>query len=269
LLLLEGCAEVPVERKPVPNWEEWKVENAHKLVHPMGFEARFVDLILSRIPIIDPSDIIPQFDFVDDRGRARRVDFMIVNEEKGYLLPVELDGFRKSDDHAESKHWNDFLERQNALVSSFGVVLRYSNAQMFNNGVTVRAEIAKTLSIQSSKKYAEAYVEAAIESVAMSAVAGVKTLETLNGIGGKRVSPHGNPPPRTHARQGGVGRRSTPQAAILKVAEKRGRFGWGFVGVVAASFFGLGVLANTSGTGLSTLTDRYAVWTQARTISLR
>lgn len=139
------------DRSQHPHWAAWKRTNAEKLLHPAGFEEKFVDLVLTRIPSIKPSDVIPQFAFKDDRGRNRRIDFVILNDEKGYLLPIELDGASKDDVRTQ---WTDFLERQNSLIGSFGTVLRYSNAKMFNNPNSIIREISEHLAIQAASRLA-------------------------------------------------------------------------------------------------------------------
>lgn len=132
------------------DWAVWKRQNAKKLQHPAGFEEKFVDLVLSRIPGLAPSEVVPQFGFVDNRGRSRRIDFVIVNRDKGYLLPIELDGDRKD---ALGCEWSDFLERQNSLLASFGIVLRYSNAKMFNNPDAIIREISEHLALQQAARF--------------------------------------------------------------------------------------------------------------------
>ena len=158
-------------------WTEWKRTNADKLSHPMGFEERFVELVLERVALIEPRDVQPQYHFVDEDGRPRRVDFMIRNDARGYMLPIELDGAAKDQ---TGREWSDFLFRQNALVRSFGVVLRYSNAQMFNNAGSIVDEISRVLAIQAASKDTRDYVSKAVESVVEDAMAGARTLQTIN-----------------------------------------------------------------------------------------
>lgn len=139
------------DAEDVESWARWKHANAAKLIHPAGFEEKFVDLVISQIPGISPQDVIPQFSFKDERGKNRRIDFVILNNEKGYLLPIELDGASKDDVRAK---WTDFLERQNALIGSFGTVLRYSNAKMFNNPGAIVREISEHLAVQAAARIA-------------------------------------------------------------------------------------------------------------------
>lgn len=132
-------------------WAVWKRANAKKLLHPADYEEKFVDLVLSRVPGLKPDDVIPQFAFKDNGGGNRRIDFVILNEDKGYLLPIEVDGRSKDD---VSSQWTDFLDRQNALIGSFGTVLRYSNAKMFNNSNAIIREISDHLANQAAAKVA-------------------------------------------------------------------------------------------------------------------
>ncbi|TGQ72999.1 MULTISPECIES: hypothetical protein [unclassified Mesorhizobium] len=82
----------------IHDWAEWKSVNAHKMKHPADFEQRFVDLILAKVPGLDPDDVSAQYEFVDDTGRHRRIDFAIRNAAKGYDLMIELDGASKDTD---------------------------------------------------------------------------------------------------------------------------------------------------------------------------
>ncbi|QFT13513.1 DUF559 domain-containing protein [Vibrio sp. THAF190c] len=126
-------------------WKDWKQKYKDEIWHIAGFEEAFVDNILSRLPVIEPKDVIPQFKFYDDQGKTRYIDFLIANEAKGYMLPIELDGLAKDQNH---KDWGDFLKRQNALVTKFGIVLRFTNKQMFNDSHDVINKIQQTLSLQ-------------------------------------------------------------------------------------------------------------------------
>lgn len=50
-------------------WEEWKKFHHFKIQHIAGFEEKFVDTVLSQIPLISPEDVIPQYHFIDHRKR--------------------------------------------------------------------------------------------------------------------------------------------------------------------------------------------------------
>ena len=123
-------------------WTEWKLENAEKLAHVAGFEAEFVDRILSRIPEIEPADVTAQHEFIDESGRTRRVDFAIRNRADGSNLMIELDGASKDTDSAR---WKDFLARQNSVVLRYGAILRFSNRCMFDRPAEVVATIRRGL----------------------------------------------------------------------------------------------------------------------------
>ncbi|WP_394145696.1 hypothetical protein [Vibrio atypicus] len=130
------------------NWASWKQKYKKELWHIAGFEEIFVDKVLSQIPQITPSDVTPQYRFVDSTGKSRYIDFIIINKAKGYLLPIELDGFSKDKRHVE---WIDFLKRQNDLITQFGIVLRFSNKQMFDDPIDIVRKIQQTLKLQSEK----------------------------------------------------------------------------------------------------------------------
>ncbi|WP_170985025.1 hypothetical protein [Roseomonas sp. AR75] len=156
-------------------WSEWKRLNEGKIAHPYGYEEKFVDTVLRQIPGLDPCDVIPQYRFVCDKGINRRIDFMIVNKHKGYSLPVELDGAEKGE--ARNK-WSDFLERQNAIVRSFGTILRYSNLKMLNDPDFIAREIEEIMSVQAAHKRASDSRRGIIEIVGSTSKSSGSGLET-------------------------------------------------------------------------------------------
>lgn len=133
------------------DWQQWKYINKEKIQHIAGYEEKFVDEILSKIPEITPDDVIPQYHFTDSKNGNRYIDFMILNKSKGYSLPIELDGYSKLKNQIYEK-FNDFLERQNDLIQQFGIVLRYTNKKAFNQTHTVITEIRQALKDQATQK---------------------------------------------------------------------------------------------------------------------
>lgn len=141
---------------PDSTWSSWKKRYAEQIKHVAGFEEKFVDLVLSKVSEIKPTDVIPQFNFKDSKGGNRYVDFMIINEEKNYKLPIELDGYSKMVGNGNQYHkFNDFLERQNAMIQEFGLVLRYTNKKMLNESKEIISEIRNTLKMQERKQSTE------------------------------------------------------------------------------------------------------------------
>ena len=118
---------------PFENWQQWKYHYRKELWHPVGYEEQFVDMVLSQITIITPSDVIPQWHFVDEMGGNRYVDFVIINEAKGYNLAIELDGLTKLQDgvgNLDYRKYGDLWLRQNDLMGKVGMLLRFTNQQM-------------------------------------------------------------------------------------------------------------------------------------------
>lgn len=110
-------------------------------------------MVLSQIPNLSPNDVIPQYHFKDNNNGNRFVDFMIINKSKNWLLPIELDGYAKMIGTGEEYHrFNDFLERQNIIINTFGLVLRYSNNKMRYQPQEVINEIIQTLNKQTQTK---------------------------------------------------------------------------------------------------------------------
>lgn len=128
------------------SWIDWKQKYKKELYHDHGFEERFVDDILRNLDNVMPSDVIPQYHFIDDKNHNRYIDFVIINKAKGYFLPIELDGTQKDQTHDK---WMDFLYRQNSMITQFGIVLRFTNTQMFNQPKYVIEKIQATLLAQS------------------------------------------------------------------------------------------------------------------------
>lgn len=153
-----------------PQWVRWKRVNADKMKHIANYEEKFVDLVLSQIPMLSPGDIIAQYQFQDRKGIKRRIDFMIINPSKGYLLPIELDGHKKTEEAPTSADWTDFLERQNAIVASFGTILRFSNLKMLNSPAEVIRQVSEALAIQTADKAANDSRSSVIERLAAASV---------------------------------------------------------------------------------------------------
>lgn len=146
------------------DWQAWKFKNRDKIKHIVGYEEKFVDEILSKIPEITPSDLFAQFPFKDHRGHNRYIDFMIFNREKGYQLPIELDGYSKIN-NKEYRVFNDFLERQNDLIQQFGIVLRYTNKKAFRHQDAVRNEIRNALRLQANRQITEQLKQTQIQAL--------------------------------------------------------------------------------------------------------
>lgn len=138
------------------NWQQWKEINRDKIQHIVGYEERFVDEILCRIPEITPADVIAQYHFKDNQEGNRYIDFMIKNDAKGYCLPIELDGYDKINNKGYER-FNDFLERQNDLIKLFGMVLRYTNKKAFLEQEKVISEISQALQIQADRQVTEQF----------------------------------------------------------------------------------------------------------------
>ncbi len=128
-------------------WKEWVLKHAEEMAHIADFEARFVLEILSKIPEVDPDDLIPQYPFYDAQKKLRRIDFLILNPEKGFALAIELDGYSKIQCYSD---WEDLFVRQNALLGSLNcMLLRYANRLWLNEPKRVIAEIQEALGKQS------------------------------------------------------------------------------------------------------------------------
>lgn len=110
-------------------WEQWIQQNKPKLKHPVDFEERFVREILTRIPEIDPSDVIAQYHFQDFNGGNCYIDFCIRNDSKGYFVSIELDGKNKFGYESIEAT----LERQNIIMAKkLGTLLRFANSTWLN-----------------------------------------------------------------------------------------------------------------------------------------
>ncbi|MDG2018128.1 MAG: hypothetical protein P8J25_01650 [Porticoccaceae bacterium] len=124
-------------------WSDWLETNKESL--NQGYEKEFASEVLAKINGIEPIDIITQYSFKDSLNKNRRIDFLIRNKSKGFLLAIELDGTNKDRTH---KDWAAFLERQNDLLEAVGPLLRFSNKQFFDDPIRVIRRIEKTLDKQ-------------------------------------------------------------------------------------------------------------------------
>ena len=131
------------------SWEEWIYANKKELKHVAGYEEQFVRCILAQVPEIKPEDVVAQYHFTDSNGGNRYIDFMIENKSKGYLLPIELDGYWKVKTYRE---FDDMLKRQNDLVKIYGVLLRYTNKKMELDPQGIIKEIRHTLHLQNTNQ---------------------------------------------------------------------------------------------------------------------
>ena len=131
-------------------WERWIEAHQQELEHVVGFEERFVRDILTYIPILDPEDLIAQYPFYDRNGRRRRVDFMILNENKGYALAIEIDGLNKITEREDPyEAYTDMLLRQNDLLKRLQcLLLRFSNKEWLYHTDSVISEISQSLQQQ-------------------------------------------------------------------------------------------------------------------------
>lgn len=137
------------------NWQQWKYYYREQLKHPAGFEEMFVDKVLSQVAGLTPSDVIPQYHFVDDAGGNRYIDFMVLNEAKGYHLAIELDGLTKIQsgyNTLDYVRYQDMWVRQNALMRTGAVLLRFTNKDMFQRVSWVIQSVVDTLASQ-NKQY--------------------------------------------------------------------------------------------------------------------
>lgn len=163
------------------DWYSWQERYCKQLKHVVGFEKAFVQNILMNVANLAYSDVIPQFHFIDDKGGNRYIDFMIINQAKGYCLPIELDGYSKMVGNGEEYHrFNDFLERQNSIIKQFGLVLRYSNKKMLNEPDGIIKEISHTLNLQANNKSTQAIKEQQVSQLMATYDQQIKELKQQN-----------------------------------------------------------------------------------------
>lgn len=155
-------------------WDEWLVSNKQNIKHVADFEEQFVNSVLRRIPEVKPEYVKSQFYFTDNKGGNRYIDFMIIDNQKGYQLPIELDGLWKVKNYDD---FNDMLERQNALITKYGILLRFTNKQMFNESNNVIKSIKDVLSLQQQKLSTESLAMAKMQETILEYK---KKLDELN-----------------------------------------------------------------------------------------
>lgn len=150
----------------VTSWFGWKQHYQDLLANDKyGYETKFIDLVLSKVDNIQPNHVHYQYHFKQANGKNRFIDFLILNQEKGYCLAIELDGYGKmlgnsTGDNKDYDKFNDFMVRQNSLLkalynhnetSKFNIIiLRYTNKYFLNNTYSVIHEIVNTLYLQAN-----------------------------------------------------------------------------------------------------------------------
>lgn len=154
-------------------WNEWLDKYAHLIdQNEYGYERMFVEKVFKYTFRIRPDDVIPQYRFIDRRGKSRYIDFVIKLTDTD-LLPIELDGAEK---FSKYDILSDTLERQNELINQFGRLLRFSNNQLLHDPYTVKNDL-------------ENYVTKAREEIALKAVKSINIKESLTKL--YQVSPLG------------------------------------------------------------------------------
>lgn len=128
------------------SWKRWIERNGLKLTG--GYEREFAQTVFPRLTEIVPTDVIPQYGFVDADGKQRYIDFVIKNNTKGYLIPIELDGLAKDETHDK---WNTFLRRQNDMVVRVAPPLRFTNSQLHHELDAVLRRIRSYLQVQARR----------------------------------------------------------------------------------------------------------------------
>jgi|GEM_PF-5364287 hypothetical protein len=152
-------------------WNEWITKYSPKIdQNEYGYERMFVEKVFKYTVYIRPDDVIPQYRFIDRRGRSRYIDFVIKLTDTD-LLPIELDGAEK---FSKYDILPDTLERQNELLNQFGRLLRFSNNQLLHDPDTVKNDL-------------ENYVTKAREEIALKAVKSMNIKESLTKL--YQVSP--------------------------------------------------------------------------------
>lgn len=154
-------------------WNDWINKYSSKIdQNEYGYERMFVEKVFKCTIYIKPDDVIPQYRFIDRRGRSRYIDFVIKLTDTD-LLPIELDGAEK---FSKYDILSDTLERQNELLNQFGRLLRFSNNQLLHDPYTVKNDL-------------ENYVTKAREEIALKAVKSINIKESLTKL--YQVSPLG------------------------------------------------------------------------------
>lgn len=152
-------------------WNDWLIKYSSKIdQNEYGYERMFVEKVFKYTVYIRPDDVIPQYRFIDRRGRSRYIDFVIKLTDTD-LLPIELDGAEK---FSKYDILPDTLERQNELLNQFGRLLRFSNNQLLHDPDTVKNDL-------------ENYVTKAREEIALKAVKSMNIKESLTKL--YQVSP--------------------------------------------------------------------------------
>jgi hypothetical protein len=99
---------------------------------------------LSKIDGIDPAVVTHEYAFRDDKGKDRRIDFLIDDPSLRRSIAIEIDGRNKTGARPTRGEHDDFMRRQNAITAHYHL-LRFTNAQVRDHPDWVRGRIQAAL----------------------------------------------------------------------------------------------------------------------------
>lgn len=134
------------------SWSEFEARHGDYIKASSAYEHIFLTEVIFNIPELHPEDLVGQYKFEDDNGKARLIDFVILIGGVPSIA-IEVDGYDKTGTgRGMSKdEWDDFTYRQNQITMREMTLLRFSNREFSRNLPGARSLIQKAIQQQKNK----------------------------------------------------------------------------------------------------------------------
>lgn len=119
-------------------WRTWLKKHERELKGASHYnEYNFAQRVLSYIDDLSPSMVTYQYPLKDSNGKSRYIDFVVDHHTLARPIAIEVDGAKFAG--------NDYVVRQNAIISQGFHLLRFTNNQVTNEPRTVIKMIESAL----------------------------------------------------------------------------------------------------------------------------
>jgi len=124
-------------------WRNWLKRHERELKGTSHYnEFNFAQRVLSYVDGLTPSMVTYQYPLKDSLGKSRYIDFVVNHHTLARPIAIEVDGAKFAG--------NDYVLRQNAIISEGFHLLRFTNNQVTNEPRTVCKAIENA--IQSNQR---------------------------------------------------------------------------------------------------------------------
>ncbi len=119
-------------------WRNWLKRHERELKGASHYnEYNFAQRVLSYVDGLSPSMVTYQYPLKDSLGKSRYIDFVVNHHALARPIAIEVDGAKFAG--------NDYVLRQNAIISEGFHLLRFTNNQVTNEPRAVCKTIEKAI----------------------------------------------------------------------------------------------------------------------------